>query len=347
MHNIDITEGAASFANARSDHWHQLGQSVGHAMTAREALDAAHLANWNVRKMALHVQQEPVIDENGVTTPAPLAVPDYYATVRDNPINGRLDVLGVVGAKYVPVANESSCDLLDALVDQSGGAHYETAGALKGGRETFVTLKLPNTMSFNGIDGSTDTTEFYIAALNSHDGSSAFRLLVTPIRIVCANTQAIAISRARASFSIRHTAGARESISEARNALKLTWRYIEEFEAAVTALYDEAMDTEQMRDFANQLLKVDDAPSAAAAKNRRDKANGIVTLWTSSPTIRPIGGTKYAALNAVTEYFDHVVPIRGARTSRAASGARALRNISTAASATSIKAQAFRMLETI
>ena len=33
-------------------------------MTAREALDAAHLAGWNVRKMPLQVPQQPVIDEH-------------------------------------------------------------------------------------------------------------------------------------------------------------------------------------------------------------------------------------------------------------------------------------------
>ena len=93
-HELDITDGQVSFANSRSDAWHRLGQSVGHAMTAREALQAAHLAGWNVRKMPLQVPQEPVIDDTGVTTPAPLAVPDFYATVRTNPINGRLDVLG-------------------------------------------------------------------------------------------------------------------------------------------------------------------------------------------------------------------------------------------------------------
>ena len=57
-----------------------------------------------------------------------------------------------------------------------------TAGALRGGRETFVTMKLPNAMVFDGRDGSKDRTEFYLAALNSH-GSSAFRCLVTPIRL--------------------------------------------------------------------------------------------------------------------------------------------------------------------
>ena len=146
-HELDITDGQVSFANSRSDAWHRLGQSVGHTMTAREALQASHLAGWNVRKMPLQVPQEPVVDDAGVTTPAPLSVPDFYATVRTNPINGRLDVLGVVGSKYEPVQNEASCELLDALVDQSGGAHFETAGALRGGRETFVTMKLPDSMN--------------------------------------------------------------------------------------------------------------------------------------------------------------------------------------------------------
>lgn len=333
-HELDTTNGHVSFANSRSDAWHRLGQSVGHTMTARQALDAAHLAGWNVRKMALQVPQQP----------APLAVPDFFATVRTNPITGATDVLGVVGSKYQPVQNEDSCDLLDALVDESG-AHFETAGALRGGRETFITMKLPTAMDFDGRDGTLDRTEFYLAALNSHDGSSAFRFLVTPVRIVCANTQSAAIGSAKASFAIRHTGGARASISEARAALKLSWRYIDAFEAQAAQLYAQPVDTEQMRHFADTLLEVEAAPSAATAWHRRERANGIVALWTSSPTITPIAGTRWAAYNAVTEYFDHIVPVRGARTATQASAARALRGIS--GNTGSLKARAFQLLQTL
>jgi transketolase len=49
-------------------------------------------------------------------------------------------------------------------------------------------------------------------------------LMVTPIRIVCANTQTAAINGAPASFGISHTGGARAAIQEARAALKLSWR---------------------------------------------------------------------------------------------------------------------------
>lgn len=71
-HELDSTNNVVSFA-ARSDAWHRLGQIVGHAMTAEEALREAHLANWNVRKMPLQVPREPEITEDGVTCVAAAA----------------------------------------------------------------------------------------------------------------------------------------------------------------------------------------------------------------------------------------------------------------------------------
>ena len=169
-HELDINNGVASFANSRTDAWHRLGQSVGHAMTAREALDSRAPANWKSAKCRCVIPQEPVITDDGVTTPDPIPVPDMFATVRNNPIiAGHIDYLGVVGTKYEPVQNDASCAVLDAITDESG-AHFETAGALLGGRETFVTMKLPKTMVLQGRDGFEDRTDFYLAALNSHDG---------------------------------------------------------------------------------------------------------------------------------------------------------------------------------
>ncbi|GAB5899009.1 DUF932 domain-containing protein [Mycolicibacterium mageritense] len=342
-HELDATNGIVSFANSRTDAWHQLGQSVGHTMTAQEALKAAHLAGWNVRKMPLQVAQEPIVTADGVTTPEPLVVPDHYATVRDNPIvPGRIDVLGVVGSKYEPLQNEASADLLNALTDQ-GGAVFETAGALRGGRETFVTMKLPESMSFDGIDGSKDRTDFYLAALNSHDGTSAFRFLVTPVRIVCANTQSAAIREAKASFAIRHTGGARIAIQEAREALRLTWKYIKAFETEAAELYAQPMDLDQMRAFTDDLLNVESAPTAATKNTRHQQARAIVKLWTSSPTIAPIAETKWAAYNAVTEYVDHYSTVRGRGN---AETTRALRAVTIGSSAQTLKTQAFRMLQT-
>lgn len=343
-HELDITDGVASFA-ARTDAWHRLGQIVGHAMTAEEALSAAHLAGWNVHKLPLQVAQEPVITPDGVTTLPTLSVPAMFATVRTNPITGELNVLGVVGSKYEPVQNEASCAILNALTQESG-AVFETAGALRGGRETFVTMKLPESMTFEGKDGSADSTVWYLAAFNSHDGQSKFRLVLSPVRTVCANTQSAAIAQARSTFGISHTSSARVAIQEAREALKLSWRYIEAFEAEAAQLYATPMDVEQVGRFARQLFKVDQASSETAQRGRVEQANAIVKLFVSSPTVTPIlGETRWAAYNAVSEYADHFAAVRGVRGAAQIAQARALRTVTAGSNVHALKVDAFRLLQ--
>jgi phage/plasmid-like protein (TIGR03299 family) len=180
-----------------------------------------------------------------------------------------------------------------------------------------------------------------------NDGSSKFRLIITPVRIVCANTQAAALAEAKSEFGIRHTSAARAAIQEARTALGLTWRYIDAFENEAAALYAAPMDLDEMRHFTTRLVKADDpGASATARRDRQQQASNIVKLWSSSPTVAPIAGTKWAAYNAVTEYLDHCQPVRGARTNRAASDTRALRAVTRGSSVEALKVQAFRMLQT-
>src|SRR6185312_9453740 len=50
-------------------------------------------------------------------------------------------------------------------------------------------MKIPQTMTIGGRD----LVDLYLVAMNSHDGTSAFRLLVSPVRVVCANTLADAV----------------------------------------------------------------------------------------------------------------------------------------------------------
>jgi Domain of unknown function (DUF932) len=57
-------------------------------------------------------------------------------------------------------------------------------------------------------------------------------------------------------------------LREARTALGLSWRYIEEFEAQAAALYAAPMDVDEVRDFATELVKMDQADTTAT-RNRR------------------------------------------------------------------------------
>ncbi|WP_327434829.1 DUF932 domain-containing protein, partial [Streptomyces sp. NBC_01236] len=188
-------------------------------MTAEEATRIASLSNWNVRLLPLTATE---ITADHIT---PVEIPQHFATARTHPKTGATETLGVVGSDYHPVQNEEHAEFLNLLADESG-AHFETAGSLKNGRQVFLTMKMPQSLTIGGHD----KVDLYIAAFNSHDGGSAFRIVVTPIRVVCANTQRAAIQGARSSYVVRHTAGAKARIAQARSALGLTFRYAEAFE---------------------------------------------------------------------------------------------------------------------
>ena len=299
LENLGSTKGSASFVSARQHAWHKLGTVLPGTFTAAEAMDYAHLGGWNVRKEPLTTA--PILSADGVDV---IEVPDFFATVRTNPVTGRPNVLGVVGSSYTPVQNEAHADVLNAVVDQSG-ADFETAGSLRGGRQVFMSMKLPDTMLIGGVD----PIDLYLIALNSHDGSSAFRLLVSPVRVVCANTQAAALRNARSSFSIRHTAGATGRIAQARQALDLTFAYAQAFQAEADRMIEQTITDEQFAAVIGQVW-----PTEATSKRTHaadDRLRELRKLrrasLTISETIRP---TRWGAYQAITEYVDFVSPMR-------------------------------------
>ena len=154
-------------------------------------------------------------------------------TVRTNPVTGATDYLGVVGRDYTPVQNEACAELLDLLIDASG-AHFETAGSLRGGRRVFVTLKLPDGMSIAGVDD----LDLYLALSTSHDGSTALRVDATPVRVVCANTQRLALQRSVGHYTFRHTSSIKAKIAQARQAIGITYAYADAFAAEAERMLD-------------------------------------------------------------------------------------------------------------
>lgn len=118
-----------------------------------------------------------------------IPIPQRKAVIRSD----SKDVLGVVGNSYVPVQNHQAFEFLDAVVVDED-LRYHTAGALGKGERIWMLAKLPDTIR---VKNSDDITEKYLLLSNSHDGSSALRVHFTPIRVVCANTLAIAARNGR------------------------------------------------------------------------------------------------------------------------------------------------------
>jgi phage/plasmid-like protein (TIGR03299 family) len=261
-------------------------------------------------------------------------IDNRWATVYTNPVTNATQYLGVVGSHYEPIQNEAHVDLLDAIVDESG-AHFETAGSLRKGRETFVSMKIPATMNVGGVD----PVDLYLVALNSHDGTSSFRFLITPVRVVCANTQAAALKSAKSSFSIRHVRGAQGHVQEAREALDLTFRYLDAFEIEAEKMIKKSITDAAFAKITAQLFDAGNATTARAKTTLDQHLGGVMSLWNGDGlTMQDVKGTKWGAYQAITEYADHFMSVRGN-----SAETRALRS-ATSTSMQALKQSAFLLL---
>src|SRR5262249_53947643 len=144
-----------------------------------------------------------------VATVDGLVVPKTRAVVRYD----SQTCLAVVSDRYMPVQNTQAFGLLDAIV-ADGGLRYHTAGALGQGEKVFLLAKLPGHLRVKTTD---DVVEKYLLLSNSHDGSSALRVLFTPVRVVCQNTLSMALRQGNGQgVSIRHNGDLAGKIRDAQ-----------------------------------------------------------------------------------------------------------------------------------
>lgn len=130
-------------------------------------------------------------------------------------------VLGLASASYRPLQNRELAETLEALVpaaEQELGRRVkvETAGSIRGGRDVFFLLRTGSFLA----DGATDRVEEYLIGHTAHDGSSAVRVYPTDVRVVCANTIAVAGRDAGKGLAFRHVGDISGRIRAALPVLK-------------------------------------------------------------------------------------------------------------------------------
>jgi len=279
--------------------WHGLGKALPMELTASEALPHAGL-DWTVSLKPAYVRREP----EKLEAPGLVRIPGYSAVVRDS--DGF--ALGVVGRKYVPIQNGDVAALADAIAGE-GQALCHTAGSLDHGRRIWFLLKLADTIVV-GKDAS--PIEKHLLLTTTHDGTGTYRVLFTPVRVVCANTLNLALA-GNEGLCIRHTLGAQAQVEAAKAAMKGVLEFYGRFEVLGQALASAAYTDRLMEELSEHLCpapKRDDEASAALhpiTQKNREKLTELFTTGEGHDTIR---GTAWAALNAVVEYVDHWRPTR-------------------------------------
>jgi phage/plasmid-like protein (TIGR03299 family) len=309
--------------------WHRLGVRVEHELTSREAIETAGLS-WRVRTAPLVATTAE--DGRGLAHSDGAAVDGYRAVLRETDRH----VLGVVGKRYCPIQNSDAFTFFDEVVG-AGQAVYHTAGSLEGGKRIWILAKMKGEVRI----GHDDVIEKYLLLASSHDGSSALRMLPTPVRVVCQNTLNLALEGGVGEgVSIRHTATAGARMEQAARVLRVAHGYYDTFQIAAEQFANQRFSDEQMRALAVALYPDHETEPSTRSKNVRDQ---LVSLFEGGIGHREHGieGTAWAALNAVAEHADHH---RQVRSTHAASDAEAKLSSSWFGSGAALKRQAYAVI---
>ena len=269
----------------RETPWHGLGVRVNEAPASREALMMSGL-DWQVVQEPIYTENEELI--NG-----------YKANVRDSDRR----VLGVVTDRYKVIQNTEAFAFTDTLLGE--GVRYETAGSLQGGRKVWLLAHMPHEYIISG-----ERISPYLLFSNTHDGSGAVKIALTPIRVVCNNTLNLALSTAKRSWSMLHVGDIRGKVAEARDTLFRAESYMDELGKEFEALRMKKLTDKKVMEYIEVLLPVEEGSTPQQTKNIKRLREDMKIRYFEAPDLQDVGRNAYRFINAVSDFATHAQPLR-------------------------------------
>ena len=271
--------------STREKPWHGLGTIVSEAPASKEALELAGL-DWNVIQRKIYTADG-----------APIQ--GYRVNIRDRDEK----ILGVVSDRYRVVQNQDAFQFTDALLGE--GVRYETAGSLESGKRVWMLAKLPKEYIISG-----DQISPYLVFSNSHDGSNAIKVAMTPVRVVCSNTLNLALETSKRCWSAKHTTNIAEKLKEAQDTLLFAERYMNELGKEIHELQLIKMTDKKILEYIEQLLPMQDDMSIIQKKNIRNLRENLKQRYFDAPDLLDVGRNAYRFVNAVSDFATHNKPLR-------------------------------------
>lgn len=292
-HMIDESTGRAAIAYVGRKPWHELGQQL---------TPGASIEEWT-REAGLdyYVKQSPVMFET-----------DALSTLQEWPerkVLHRSDngvPLAVVSKDYRVVQPAEVMEFFRRLAE-IGGFELETAGALSSGKRVWALARVGPEADIVGDD----LVRSYLLVGTSYDGTMATIAKHTNIRVVCNNT--ITASLREADIDLGHIKSTVRVLHSGRfdpDAVRLQLGIVkdsfERFVVQARGLAGQSMKVEECDAFIQELLKPYHSGTAPIEGSRAYRR--IMDLFKGSAIgsdLPGVAGTRWQALNAVTELIDH------------------------------------------
>ena len=204
--------------------------------------------------------------------------------------------IGVVGSSYEPIQNSRIWEAMHQSLD---GVNHEIVGGgyTHNGGRVFVQTKVSDEdFTVNG-----DKFDNYVTFFSSHDGSSAFELFDTSVRMICQNTFRLAKQNGGKAFKlrVRHTRNAAVRFENVMTHLESIFDNRRTAYKKLDVLATQAMPYQDMiawaTSFFNKSNKLSTVSSNKAHESRRLAHGGLGNS----------GNTAYDMFNGVTELLTH------------------------------------------
>ena len=278
--------------------WHGLGEIIKDAPTSEDAIRLAGL-DWDVIP-------KPIYDEFG------RELAGYKVNMRSSDNTA----LGIVTDRYRIVQNSEAFAFTDELLGH--GVRYETAGRLASGKRVWMLARMENTtIAEENIDP-------FLVFTNSHDGTGAIRVAITPVRVVCQNTLNLALHQASRHWSCVHKGDIQSKLEEARFTLSSAEKYMEALEEEFGELTLKKVTEAQVRNMTEKLLEIEfnnlfnkalktgnviDFKERLRQQKYEDKLNtkrnDSLTIYHDKPDLVGTEHSAFRFINAVSDYATH------------------------------------------
>jgi len=223
---------------------------------------------------------------------------------------------------------------LDAFVKDGEGI-YHTAGILDGGKKVWCLIQTPSKYDVRRTSGLVDRHYMFVLSSLDFTGKGSNVLCGTDVNVVCANTEAMAVGGSELKFRIPHKGDMAAQYAAARHAFDQVEEASHIVGAESQRLADTPMSGEEFIGFSTNIFlniegekaeietKVNQWFEAASDRSKnilKNKVSKTAVLFRQGRGNE--GVSKYDALQAFTEYFDHfdigVIRDKVARGKRAA-----------------------------
>lgn len=283
-----------TMAYAGETPWHGLGKRVHHDLTAHQMLEEAGL-NWKVYLKPTFAEVIDLTDPEGKRTTRISNGDNYLIRDMDNKI------LSTVSKRWEPVQNEEAAEFFHDFV-QSGDLEMHTAGSLRGGNCVWMLARVKE--SFEAVKG--DVVDSYVLFTNHHEYGKGTDIRATPIRVVCANTMAMALD-GKSDFQLSQSHRLKFDVEKAQEALVLTHKKFAAYKEAAQFLASKpTKDWTKVEDYFVELFPSTRKNPETGVEILSKGADKLVDVYHSQPGLEFGEGTWWHALNTVTYYTDHV-----------------------------------------